>query len=129
MKATRLKGCKWWGPGLISLLLVSMLIGAPAFGQGTQDRSRIQERPSGPSEGSQSGSNLPSWAAPSRPEVGASNTPSIGSDGAQTNAPGPPAAPSRVPVDGGVALLAAAGAGYAVRKLGDSDEDDDEPIA
>jgi hypothetical protein len=32
-----------------------------------------------------------------------------------------------VPVDGGIALLAAAGAGYAVRKLNQDDEEDDEP--
>jgi len=32
--------------------------------------------------------------------------------------------PPQVPVDGGLALLAAAGAGYAVRKLNEEDEDD-----
>jgi len=40
----------------------------------------------------------------------------------------PSPAPTQVPVDGGVALLAAAGAGYAVRKLREEDDDeDDEP--
>jgi hypothetical protein len=33
-----------------------------------------------------------------------------------------------VPVDGGLAFLAAAGAGYAVRKLNEEDEDGEEPV-
>jgi hypothetical protein len=42
----------------------------------------------------------------------------------ETKAPPPGGEP--VPVDGGLALLAAAGAGYAVRKLNEEEEDDEE---
>jgi hypothetical protein len=42
------------------------------------------------------------------------------------NPPTLPGGPTQVPVDGGLALLAAAGAGYAVRKL-KNDEDDEDP--
>ena len=63
--------------------------------------------------GSVSAQSLPDWAAPSGP------TPS------QTQAQPPPppgggpggAAPAQVPLDGGLTLLALAGAGYAARKL------------
>ena len=41
---------------------------------------------------------------------------------------GPPPGDVPVPVDGGLALLAAAGAGYAVRRLSEEEEDgEDEP--
>lgn len=78
---------------------------------------------------SQDGSSvgLPSWAEP-----GANRTPSGSGSEADpiTNAPPPPGPPTRVPVDGGLALLAAAGAGYAVRKLRkDTSDDVDEPVA
>jgi len=45
----------------------------------------------------------------------------------QTNQPSLPGDPNQVPVDGGLALLAAAGAGYAVRKLNEDEEDDEDP--
>jgi hypothetical protein len=43
------------------------------------------------------------------------------------DAPSLPGSPDQVPVDGGLALLAAAGAGYAVRKLNQDEEDDEDP--
>lgn len=78
----------------------------------------LPERPSTAKE------DAPEWADPSP------NTPRESgelSDGPRTkvvgNAPTTPGAASRTPVDGGVALLAAAGAGYAIRRLGQDDED------
>jgi len=43
------------------------------------------------------------------------------------DAPTLPASPDQVPVDGGLALLAAAGAGYAVRKLNEDEDDEEDP--
>lgn len=64
---------------------------------------------------------LPSWAEPdARAETG--KTPSH-EGGPQTDAPPPGGEP--VPIDGGLALLAAAGAGYAVRRLGQSGDADE----
>jgi hypothetical protein len=85
-----------------------------------QDPS-VERRRSSP--GANSPTDLPSWAEPSS---GQSQNSSIGSKNVQTNngAPPPPASPEPVPVNGGLALLAAAGAGYAVRKLNEDDEQD-----
>jgi hypothetical protein len=61
--------------------------------------------------------NLPDWA---RTDDGAGTTSDELSGGAVTNAgPGLPGPPNRVPVDGGLVLLALAGAGYATRRLRD----------
>lgn len=64
---------------------------------------------------------LPDWAEPSDPHaLQPSDTKrqgGISPDGPVTHAPDPGDDPSRVPVDGGLSLLALAGAGYAVRKL------------
>ena len=55
--------------------------------------------------------SLPDWAAPSP-------APAMRSDeGPLETGPNPPPPPPPVPIDGGLTLLAAAGAGYAVRKL------------
>ena len=74
--------------------------------------------------------NLPDWAKPAEPSPNYSEQ-SQGADldgSMRTKAPPPGGEP--VPVDGGLALLAAAGAGYAVRKLGkdDDDSDEEEPV-
>lgn len=60
------------------------------------------------SSGAQS---VPDWAAP---QAAAPAAPSALNNVAPPN---PPAAPAPVPVDGGLALLAIAGAGYATKKL------------
>lgn len=70
---------------------------------------------------------LPSWAEPA-PNGGGSE---IGSDageiGANSNGLGPtPNPPPAIPVDGGLSLLALAGAGYAARKLRQSSDEEDE---
>ena len=54
---------------------------------------------------------LPSWAAPSSPAPAAPMAPSAAA------VPAPPPAPDPVPIDGGLGLLALAGAGYAAKKL------------
>ena len=41
--------------------------------------------------------------------------------------PGLPAAPSQAPIDGGLSLLAAAGGGYALKKLRDRKKMEDSP--
>ena len=59
---------------------------------------------------------LPDWAAPS-----ASNP--YEPTAASSMDPGEPAEPAPVPLDGGLGLLALAGAGYAAKKLRDHRED------
>ena len=54
--------------------------------------------------------SLPGWAAPAAPEA-----PPDGEVAALPPSPGAP--PAQVPIDGGLALLAIAGAGYAARRL------------
>jgi hypothetical protein len=97
------------------------------FQRETQDRSSEQSpsgargdrvRPSAPS------SNLPDWASPAQPP--SQQGPSSVNRGVRTKAAPPPPERDQVPVDGGLALLAAAGAGYAVRKLKDSEDDEGE---
>ncbi len=53
---------------------------------------------------------LPSWAAPSSP-------PPAAPAAAPSMVPAPPPPPDPVPLDGGLGLLALAGAGYAAKKL------------
>jgi len=102
------------------------LMAGPALAQPLGDRdqsSQRYERPGGQERPTNSPTNLPSWAEPSTPESGGTGG-ALKPEGVQTNAPPPGGEP--IPVDGGLALLAAAGAGYAVRKLGESDEDEEE---
>ena len=53
--------------------------------------------------------SLPDWAAPSAPTASDSPPPSV--------VPDPPGPPAGVPIDGGLGLLALAGAGLAARRL------------
>jgi hypothetical protein len=108
------------------LVLASGPAEAQSFRESNRDREPRQERSYEPdgSAPSQSPTNLPSWAEPSPPQDGGITSP----DEVGTRAPSPPDNPSRIPVDGGLALLAAAGAGYAVRKLNEEDDDED-PVA
>ena len=80
-----------------------------------------------PSEGPTHSSQLPDWAEPSSGTSGAegSNTARI-NDQVRTKQPSLPDDPQQVPVDGGLALLAAAGAGYAVRRLNNEEKDEHE---
>lgn len=66
-------------------------------------------------------SNLPSWAEPS-----ATTRDAPGSGVTSKALPGTPGEnpPQQIPVDGGLALLAVAGAGYAVRKLRKTPDDE-----
>lgn len=74
------------------------------------------------SETRDSPSELPHWAEPSS-SLSSRDGSTLGGENATTNAPAPPSDPSQVPVDSGLALLAVAGAGYAVRKLHEEDEE------
>ncbi|MEM9996379.1 MAG: hypothetical protein AAF809_01665 [Bacteroidota bacterium] len=56
--------------------------------------------------------SLPEWAAPLDPVPPSSPAPSPAEA-----VPTLPGGPTQVPIDGGLGLLALAGAGYAVRKL------------
>jgi len=122
------------------LSMVSLLVGAlvfaapPALSQEAGDRvpNDHEQRTARESPGP----NLPGWAEPSeRPgnrqlgrEGGIQNQSYSSLDGAmQTNQPELPGDPDQVPVDGGLALLAAAGAGYAVRRLREEEDEDEEP--
>ena len=85
------------------------------------------------SKGPTHSSQLPDWAESTSPSESESTTPSENTpppeqrtdDEMRTKAPPPGEEP--VPVDGGVALLAAVGAGYAVRKLNQEEEEDEGP--
>jgi len=102
---------------------------APALSQEVRDRERAA--PQEPSASESTSPNLPEWAEPSDPSTaqqsGTKNDSySSSSDGTvQTRAPSVPGDPDQVPVDGGLALLAAAGAGYAVRRLRKEEEEED----
>ena len=61
-----------------------------------------------------SAQSLPDWAAPATPQAQAQMPPPPPGGGTGT-------APTQVPLDGGLALLALAGAGYAARKLRQSE--------
>ncbi|GAB5536807.1 MAG: hypothetical protein Rubg2KO_30560 [Rubricoccaceae bacterium] len=55
---------------------------------------------------------VPDWAAPSAPME-----PSGPAAESMMNPPNPPGAPTQVPLDGGLGLLALAGGAYAAKKL------------
>lgn len=115
---------------VVALATVALLLTSPALSQQSSEREDgIMSRP--PDESASP--NLPGWAEPAESSVQdrrASSNPTLeGSsvdESMQTNAPPPGEEP--VPVDGGLALLAAAGAGYAVRKLNEDEEDDEDPV-
>jgi hypothetical protein len=75
---------------------------------------------------------LPSWAEPKKPSIDRNGTigesGGIGSMTNQTPPDVPPGngPPDQIPVDGGLSLLALAGAGYAARKLRQSSDEEDE---
>ena len=104
------------------VLLMAAPVAAQPFGE--QDRfsqreTQVQERPSN------SPTNLPDWAEPSSPEYGDKGEAPKKGGGVQTkDTPALPGDPEQVPVDGGLSLLAAVGAGYAIRKLGESEDDE-----
>ena len=56
---------------------------------------------------------VPNWAAPSAQNPYETNGPALDA----VNGPGLPGTPAPVPLDGGLALLALAGAGLAAKKL------------
>jgi len=106
---------------------VLLLTASSAQGQSYQGPEATQDRPAnGPTHTSQ----LPDWAEPSplssKSSSGKNERMSNNGD-FRTSAAPPPPPQEQVPVDGGVVFLAAAGAGYAVRKLNEDEDEDDEP--
>lgn len=95
---------------------------SPTYQYQNSDRASQseQERERGVEGESPSASpgQLPDWAAPSEPRQ-----PNTQQRAVETRAPDPPGNPSRIPVDGGLTLLAAAGMGYAIRRLNGDDRD------
>ena len=69
---------------------------------------------------------LPSWAEPTRPDAGPLEPRNTGPGPITNQEPTLPGDPNQVPVDGGLSLLALAGAGYAARKLRQSSDEEDE---
>ena len=61
-------------------------------------------------------SEVPSWASPSAAAPSAAPS-ATASRGGMVDPPTPGGVPAAIPVDGGLALLAAAGLGYGVRRL------------
>lgn len=119
----------YWGLSLVGITLLAGMLLLGTQSSVAQTRQSPERLPGSSSEhqvddpAGESSTELPSWAEPSSPDPSRTGS-SLGNKNATTNAPAPPSPPSRVPVDGGIALLAAAGAGYAVRKL--RQEDDEE---
>jgi hypothetical protein len=114
-------------PVLVATVGVLVLTVNPVRGQSQSRDHQIDPGQRNPTHSSQ----LPDWAEPS---VGASARESQRTDGSslpgsieQPQPKAPPPGGEPVPVDGGLALLAAAGAGYAVRRLNQDDEKDDDP--
>jgi hypothetical protein len=109
-----------------ALVFFTLLLAGPAAaqvsqrggGEATTPQEQRFER--GRSGSVQPSTNLPDWAKPSN-----SREPSASKNDVETmgTPPPPPSNPPQIPVDGGLALLAAAGAGYAVRKLKGGDDD------
>lgn len=121
----------------VRVFLLLMAFGVVALAGGTPSMAQSYESrdsPSDPStrqfdEPTQEGSSarLPGWAEPSSPEYSQGYTQDGGVTSekqATTNAPALPGEPNQVPVDGGAALLALAGAGYAIRRLHDGDDEE-----
>ena len=100
-----------------------LLFAEPASAQDQKRRSYGE--PTVPQSNERPSVGLPSWAEPKASSEQGSLPPSAG-----TNDTPPPPPIDQVPVDGGLVLLAAAGAGYAVRRLRKSQSDEvGEPIA
>lgn len=104
---------------------IFVLVAVPVQGQPhLEEGGGVLERPS-----HNSVDPVPDWAKPSDgSSIGDSQAPSekrpprsVIEEEMETKAPPPGDEP--IPVDGGVALLAAAGAGYAVRKLKEDEEE------
>lgn len=110
----------FWTFGMALAML--LFFADPASAQDQTGRSYGE--PTVPQSSGSSSVGLPSWAEPK-----SSSNAGGGPADPITNAP-PPPPPPPVPVDGGLALLAAAGAGYAVRRLRKGQRDDvGEPVA
>lgn len=119
-------------PYLLGVAFLSMTIAFVGVEPAVAQSSYSKESPPGhlperqyedPSE-DRSFTGLPSWAEPSSPDQNRTES-SVEKQSSTNSAPAPPSSPSRVPVDGGLALLAAAGAGYAVRKLQKGDDEEE----
>ncbi len=117
---------------LTSILAGGLLLGGAqsVTAQSYQDRSEPREsypeRRAEPQPApSSSPADVPDWAEPSEPQEGTFSENDVSPN---ATGPDPPDPPSRIPVDGGLALLAAAGAGYAARKLSQEEDDDEEPL-
>jgi hypothetical protein len=100
------------------LLVVST---GPAEAQQQRDMGNWDADRSSATQSQAPGSDLPSWAEPG------ARTREVPGGGLTSKAlPGTPGEepPQQIPVDGGLALLAVAGAGYAVRKLRNTPDDE-----
>jgi len=119
---------------MILLFVGALLFAAtPALSQELRDRGR--DAPQERSTSESTSPNLPDWAAPSNSRISDPQRQelSVGEEfgsspngSMETNSAPPPPPREQVPVDGGLALLAAAGAGYAVRRLNDEEDEEDE---
>ena len=128
-----------------SFILCIVCSSSPAWAQSSVDGlSRVQpDAPARPPSQMLDGSGLPAWAVPHAPQSSASQH-GARAPGAMNNssAPSLPSPPDQgsgggggggggggtpIPVDGGLGLLAAAGAAYAANRLRKTNGSDDEP--
>jgi hypothetical protein len=113
---------------LAALLLVGLCAETHAVHAQSDPASNSRLQRSAPQ--GQPAHNLPDWAAPS--PQGDFDVPEKKQGGGglnespTTDQPSLPGDPTQVPVDGGLSLLALAGAGYAVRRLRQQNKEDDE---
>ena len=111
-------------PVLLALaLLVVGMQPTVATAQMTDRPDRGPKASQQPLRSPDASTRLPSWAEPNFEQPSGRDQLPSQSPGPITNAPPPGGEP--IPVDGGLSLLALAGAGYAARKLRQSSDDDD----
>ena len=116
---------------MLALFLVATTVGGPsdAIAQ-RQAYTQAQQQAPTTQPQDRSSMGLPDWAEPSKPSTRAPLGPAQERpviDDAPITDP-----PEQLPVDGGLSLLALAGAGYAARKLrqgNDEDEADRDDVA
>jgi hypothetical protein len=115
----------------VLLALALLVVGMQPSVANAQVSDRPSDRPGqGPEmnhrqlRGPDASTRLPSWAEPNLEQPPSRDQLPSQSPGPITNAPPPGGEP--IPVDGGLSLLALAGAGYAARKLRQSSDEEGE---
>ena len=112
-------------------MLVTEATAQSAWGSASPDQQDERTQYESPRADDPAGTGVPDWAdSGSSGDFQRGSEEPIGFGPEMNQGPGLPGDPPQVPVDGGLSLLALAGAGYAARKLRNRDdegESDDMP--